>query len=89
MTVQAWLIYTDADRTAAMALNAGQTVGVNPRKIDNPLANNIGEGTLVGKYVNGARLLNDPMYTAFYAFCSTLPIRTIDSEVLFLPEEPA
>ena len=84
MTVQAWLIFTAAERTTAMAFNS-PSAAVDPRAIDNVLANNLGEGTLVGKFVCPARLLIDPDYTAFYTYCSSLPIRTLDSDILFLP----
>ena len=90
MTVQAWLIFTTAQKDDALAINdtTEQPVRVEPREINNTLANNLGEGTLVGKWVAPARLLNDAMYADFYTLCTPLPIRTMDSEVLFLPVEP-
>jgi len=72
-------------KAAAMAFNT-PSIQIQPRTIANPLADNLGEGVLLGKFVAPARLLNDPDYTAFYTYCSTLPIRTLDSEVLFLPD---
>lgn len=86
MATQAWLIFTSQERTDAMLLNANSVGHINPRVIDNTMANNLGEGTLVGKYVCPARLLNDPDYTEFYEFCGELPIRTMDSDTLFLPD---
>lgn len=86
MTTQAWLILTPAACDAVLALNEPESgVAVIPREIDNPLANNLGEGTLVGKFVAPARVLNDAEYSAYYALCSTMPIRTMDSDVLFVP----
>lgn len=87
MTVQAWLIFTPAQRDEVLALNddpdaVGQVI---PRVIDNPMADQQGYGEMVGDSVAPARLLNDPEYTVFYDLCSTLTIRTMDSEVLFLP----
>lgn len=84
MTTQAFLIFDDAQRQAAEALNDAEIL-VLPREINNSLANQLGEGTLVGKFVVGARLLNDPDYARWSEMCSTLPIRTMDSDVLFLP----
>ena len=91
MTVQAWLIFTGAERAAAMALNdapGSGGVAVNPREIDNTMSNNLGEGVLVGKFVCPARLLNDPEYERWYTMCAAIPIRTMDSDVLFVPPPP-
>lgn len=86
MTVQAWIIMSQAERDAAVALN-DTTAKVLPRAIDNPLANNLGEGVLVSKYVAPARLLNDPLYVRWVDTLGTLPIRTMDSDALFVPDE--
>lgn len=87
MATQAWLIFTSEQNDDVLVINAtSPNAQVVPRVIDNPLANNLGEGTLLGKYVAPARLLNDPEYTAFVAVCSPLPIRAMDSDVLFLPD---
>lgn len=86
MSVQAWLLMTSEEKDDVIALNnPNSDHSVIPRIIDNPLANNLGEGILVGKYVAPARLLNDPDYSDFYELCSTFPIRTMDSDVLFIP----
>ena len=91
MTVQAWIITTSAQRDDAEALN-GPDAMVEGREINNTMANSLGEGVLVGKFVLPARLLNDPSYqrwaeasTDFPDGMGVLPIRTMDSEVLFLP----
>lgn len=88
MTTQAFLLFTDSDVAAVNEVNALDTgVAVIPRQIDNPLANNLGEGVVVGVYsVAPARLLNDPEYTAYLEVCGSLPIRVWDSDVLFLPD---
>ena len=83
MTVQAWIILTGSEKTDAEALNDG-AAAVEARAIDNTMANSLGEGTLVGKFVLPARLLNDASYSR-WSYLSALPIRTMDSEVLFLP----
>ena len=85
MITQAFLIFDDTQRQAAEALN--DDIKVLPRAIDNPLADQLGEGALVGKFVAPARLLNDPDYARWVDMCSTLPIRTFDSDTLFVPGE--
>lgn len=59
---------------------------VEPRLIDNPLSNNLGMGTLLGKYMLPARILNDPNMSAWYPLLGSLPISTIDTDILFLPD---
>jgi hypothetical protein len=88
MTVQAWLVFTSDDNTDVLALNEPESgVAVIPRLVDNPLANQLGEGDIATeRYVCPARLLNDPDYTPYWTLCSGLPIRTWDSDVLFLPD---
>ncbi|MBY5698390.1 hypothetical protein [Rhizobium leguminosarum] len=85
MPVLAMIIMDATERTAAMALNEIGVVGVNPRLIDNPLANQLGLGTLLGLYVTGAQLLNDPASERWYEMFSDNDIRILDSEVIFLP----
>lgn len=84
MTVQAWLIFNDTQRAAAEALNDSSAL-VIPRLIDNPLADNLGEGVLLGKFVAPGRILNDPYYVRWVPSLSLLPIRAMDSDILFLP----
>lgn len=91
MTTQAFLILTPTEKDAALALNpsAPGLARVAPQEIVNAMADNLGEGVLVGKFVLPARLLNDPAYEAWYDMCGELPVRVFDSEVLFAPpEEP-
>lgn len=87
MTVQAYIIVTTPQKNAAILLdNTEQMLG--PRQVDNPLANALGEGTLVGKWVSPARLLNDPEYVRWVPEMEGYPIRVFDSETLFLPKPP-
>ncbi len=89
MTTQAFIILTETEAAAAVDLNPEEgveKVSVWPRVIDNPTANNLGEGVLVGKFVLPARILNNLEYSAWHPTLSVLPIRTMDSDVLFLPD---
>jgi hypothetical protein len=86
MTVQAWLIFTPAQKASVQALNDDDTA-ISPRAIDNPLANNLGYGALQTNTnsVAPARILNDPDYSRFWTICGTLPIQVMDSDTLFMP----
>lgn len=84
MTVQAWIIMTQTERDDAEALN-DEEAAIGARQIDNPLANNLGQGTLVGKWVAPARLLNDPDYSRWVPTLGALPIAVMDSDTLFVP----
>lgn len=86
MTVQAMIIMTQSERDAAEALN-DVNAELGSRQIDNPLANNLGYGTLVGKWIAPARLLNDPAYVRWVPTLGELPIHILDSDILFLPVE--
>ncbi|NEJ15522.1 hypothetical protein GR211_22145 [Rhizobium leguminosarum] len=85
MPVLAMIIMDGTERAAAMELNEVGVVAVNPRLIDNPLANQLGYGTLLGMYVTGAQLMNDPASERWYEMFSDNDIRVLDSEVIFLP----
>lgn len=84
MAVMAIFVLTESQRAAVMALNTN-TFKVDPRLIDNPLANNLGYGVLVGKYMLPARIINDPNMTQWYDMLGSLPIYTFDMDVLFVP----
>lgn len=84
MPTLAWIILTPTEAADSVLLN-DPDYAVAPREIDNPLADNLGEGVLVGKFVLPARLLNDPYYVRWVPSLGSLPIRTIDSDVLFIP----
>lgn len=90
MTVQACMLMNPTLTASAKALNpASVAVGggqVDPRIVDNPLANNLGAGNVIGFGYLPARLLNNPSYTTFYELLKDQPIYVFDSDVLFLPE---
>lgn len=86
MGVQAWIIMDTDQKDAAKALNGGG-IGLDPRLIDNPLANNLGHGTLVDMWVAPARLLNDPEHTRWVPTLGTYPIHVLDDETIFLPPD--
>lgn len=83
MTVQAWIIMTQEQRDDATALN-DDNAELGARQINNSLANNLGQGTLVGKWVSAARLLNDPDYVRWVPSLGGLPIAVMDSDTLFI-----
>lgn len=84
MTVQAWIVMAPAQKDAAALLDDEDAM-IGAREIDNALANNLGFGTFVGKWVVGARLLNDPDYSRWVPSLGGLPIHVMDSETLFVP----
>lgn len=84
MTVQAWIIMTASEEAAARMLDdASRRLGA--RRVDHPLADELGLGVLVGRYVAPARLLADPDYAAWVPMLSHLPAATLDSGALFAP----
>lgn len=84
MTVQAWIVMTTTEKNAATLLDDEDAM-LGAREIDNPLANNLGYGTLVDQWVAPARLLNDPAYSRWVATLGSLPIHVMDSDTLFIP----
>ena len=84
MTVQAWILMTPAQKTEAETLD-DNNARLGPREIDNPLANNLGLGTILGMWVAPARLLNDPDYARWMPALNLLPIHILDSDVIFIP----
>lgn len=87
MTVQAWIVMTTAEKNEAVALD-DENAMLGPLEITNLLANNLGYGTMVGKWVAPARLLNDPDYSRWVPTLGELPIHVMDSDTLFPPPEP-
>jgi hypothetical protein len=85
MTVQAWIIMTEAQKVAATLLDDEEAM-LGARAIVNPLADNLGYGALVGKWVAPARLLNDADYARWVPTLGGLDIRTMDSDTLFAPD---
>lgn len=95
MPVIACMLLDSATTTAAKALNpASVAVGgfeVEPRVVDNPIANNVigvGDitGAVLGRFYQPVRILNDPLYATFHPLLSVQPIYHIDSDALFLPQ---
>ena len=84
-----FILMTEAQCLAAREFDTAE-IHFGGRKIDNELANLIGEGTLVGGetdyYVVNAVLLNDPDYVVYRPLCLTYSIITVEPEVLFLPD---
>jgi hypothetical protein len=87
MTTQAWILMTPAQKDAAVLLDS-EAGTLDPRQIDNTLANNLGHGTLLGQWIAPARLLNDPAYEQFVPSLGLLPIHVLDSDTTFLPSPP-
>jgi len=89
MTVQAWLVFTPSQKAAAFAKSETTNFKVIPRDIDNPLAGNLGDpAVVVGNAVAPASILNDAEYSPVWLdSLGNLPIRTLDSDILFLPPE--
>lgn len=90
MTVQAWLVFTPAQAADAATSSVHADFKVEPRAIDNPMANQLGDPlAVIGNRVAPARILNDPEYGPVWAEAlGSLPIRVLDSDVLFLPPTP-
>ncbi|MVO95072.1 hypothetical protein [Rhizobium leguminosarum] len=89
MTVAAMIIIDGTERTAAMALNQGSSgVNVNPIPISNPMANQLGHGTLVGLYVLNAAMLNNPAYAAVWGeMFADNPIYILDTDTIYEPAD--
>jgi len=87
MTVQAWIVMTTTDKNTATLLD-DENAALGAREVVNPLANNLGYGTLVGNWIAPARLLNDPDYVRWVTTLGILPIYVMDSETLFAWIEP-
>lgn len=85
MTVLAWIVMTTPEKNAATLLDDEEAM-LGAREIDNALANNLGHGTLLGKWVAPARLLlNDPDYSRWVPSLGALPIHVMDSDTIFAP----
>lgn len=89
MATQAFILVDATQKAAAEALNDND-VAVYGRLIDNPLANNLGLGTLQAdapdqRFVIPARVLNDPLYERWVATLGQLDIHVMDSDTLFVP----
>lgn len=87
MTVQAWLIFSPQESAEAVSASENTDFKVYPREIDNPLVSQLGDPlVLVGNFVAPARILNDPEFAPVWTeTLGALPIRLLDSDILFLP----
>lgn len=83
MTISAFIL-TAEERGAAIALNDGGGVAVDPVPINNPAA-----GASLGKYLVPARVANDPDYSRWHDFLVTLQPQDVDPQALFLAEQMA
>jgi hypothetical protein len=84
MAVLAYIVMTTDEKNAATLLDDHDAM-LGAKEIDNPLADNLGLGVLVGKWVAPARLLNDPEYARWVPTLGLLPIHVMDSDTLFIP----
>lgn len=84
MTVLAFIIMTPSQKDEATLLDDNEAM-LGALEIVNPLANNLGHGTLVGKWIAPARLLNNPLYVRWVPTLGLLPILVLDSETIFPP----
>lgn len=82
--VLAWIVMDEGQKNAAILLDDAEAA-LGPNLIDNPLANNLGQGTLVGKWVVAARILNDVLYARWVPTLGTYPIAVMDGDTLFIP----
>ena len=84
MASQAWIIIPSISVGEAVSLNS-VSAAVDPRLIDNAAANALGEGTLTGRFVLPARIINDPAYAKWTSWLSAgqFPVRVMDSDCLF------
>ncbi|MGV3553068.1 hypothetical protein [Rhizobium sp.] len=86
MPTQTWIVMTQSERDAATNLD-GYSVMLGARLIDNPLADGLGLGKLIGRWVAPARLLYDLDYRRWVAVLGALSIIVIESETLFISSE--
>lgn len=89
MTVQEWIVFTPAQAEAAAEKSETTDFKVFPRTMDNPMLAGLADPVLVvGNAVAPARILNDPEYGPVWASAlADLPIRSVDSDMLFLPPD--
>lgn len=88
MALQSWLIFTPAQSEQVLADSASTDFKIEPRVIDGQFVANLGEPLfVVGKYVAPVEVLVGPEYGPVWAnsWVGGLPLRTADSDILFLP----
>jgi hypothetical protein len=82
--IQTWILVPTAGIAALRNLNQ-KDAAVEPRLIDDPAANTLGFGMLLGKYVLPARIADDPRYSRWASRIAAIPRGDADAEDLFLP----
>ncbi len=82
--LMSWIIMTWPEKVAATLFD-DEDVRLGAREVTNPLADSLGHGVLLGKWVAPARLLSDPEYVRWVPSLAALPAYEMDSEALFLP----
>lgn len=87
MTTMAFILMNPSQRDSAEALN-GDGIALGARPVDNPLADTLGHGDLVGSWASPARLLDDPEYARWQPLLSPCPVHVLDSDMLFEQETP-
>lgn len=87
MTTARWLLFTDTERDAVLALNRAGEAQVRPHLIDNPQADDTGSGLLTGRHAAPASLLEDEESHRFHEVLGPLMVVEMESERLFLPPQ--
>lgn len=90
MTIQSWLIFTPAEAEQVVEESKATDFRIEPRVIDGQFVANLNEPLLVvGKFVAPIEVLVGPEYGPVWAstWVGQLPVRTADTDVLFLPPE--
>ena len=88
MTVFAFIVLTEAQKDAVLAVNGTPGafgVEINPRLIDNPMADELGYGTLTGAYICQAALRNEETYAPWHEPLAAGTIRLLDTDTVVLP----
>lgn len=91
MTVQSYLIFTPEQSAQALKDSEKTVFKIEPRVIDGQFVGNLGDPLLVvGNYVTGVEVLIGPEYGPVWGntWVGELPVRTADSDILFLPPIP-
>lgn len=82
------VIVDETQRDAAIALN-DELITVDPRLINNPYADNLGYGTLYGKYAFSRNVLISQEYSRWWEMLSGCLIIIADTDFLFsVPQDP-
>lgn len=85
MTTMAFILMNPSQRDSGEALN-GDGIALGARAVNNPLADTLGHGNLVGAWACPARLLDDPEYARWQPLLGACPVYILDSDMLFEQE---